>query len=79
MFAAVAGCSVGFSTGHLHAHHIFDVEVVEWSDVGVFTMVRLQHQLLDDPVQHHPVLTGASVLLICKQTSQLMQSCYRLR
>ena len=53
---------------HLHADNIFNIEVLQRSDVRVFTFVRLQNQLLNYPVQQHPVLKCGGALLICRQT-----------
>lgn len=47
-----------------HAYNVSHVEVLQWSDIGVFSFVRLQNQLLDYPIQQHPVLERGAALLV---------------
>lgn len=56
--------------GNLHGYNIFDVEVLQRCDVGVFTFVCLQDQLLNDPVQQQPVVKPGAALLVCRHTEE---------
>lgn len=56
---------------HVHTNEVLDVEVVQRRHVRVFSCVRLQNQLLDDPVQQNPVLKAAAVLLIWGHTARV--------
>lgn len=49
-----------------HPDDVFHVEVLQWRDVGVVTLVVLQDHLLDDAVQQQPVLHRVAAPLICE-------------
>lgn len=48
-----------------HPDDVLNVEVLQWRDVGVVTLVVLQDHLLDDAVQQQPVLYRVAAPLIC--------------
>lgn len=50
-----------------HPDDVLHVEVLQWRDVGVVTLVVLQDHLLDDAVQQQPVLHRVAAPLICRE------------
>lgn len=52
--------------GDSHPDDVLHVEVLQWRDVGVVTLVVLQDHLLDDAVQQQPVLHRVATPLICR-------------
>lgn len=49
-----------------HPDDVLHVEVLQWCDVRVVTLVVLQDHLLDDAVQEEPVLHCVATPLVCR-------------
>lgn len=54
----------GLHREHSHPHHVLNIEVLKWRDVGVVAFVVLQDHLLDDAVQQQPILHRVSTPFI---------------
>lgn len=61
-----------------HPDDVLHVEVLQWRDVGVVTLVVLQDHLLDDAVQQQPVLHRVAAPLICRGAEETLVSRRRL-